>query len=153
MSNALMKQQEDFVKNTASKLKPNGGPYTNGTAVPSKPMTNGDAAGANVPLPDGVPQTDGVDQQDGVPNGQGVNGEAQPQSTLDAQENPNLFQKAVSDVHAVNKQALGTAHDVAHGVVGHIPGGDQASQFTHGLAQNFIPGTNGDRNGQSGIRF
>lgn len=149
MSNALMKQQEEFVKNTASKLKPNGGLNTDGTAVPSKPVTNGDAASANVPIPDGVPktdgapQTDGVNQQDGVPNGQGVNGEAQPKSTPDAQQNPNLFQKAVSDVHAVNKQALGTAHDVAHGVAGHIPGGDQASQFTHGLAQNFIPGTTG----------
>ena len=158
LSNALLKQQEDFVKNAASKLIPNGGgasQYGNGAADPSKPATNGEAAGANVPVPDGAPYADGVNKQSGVPNSQGVSmGQTQPQATSDGYQHPDLLQKAAYDVHAINKQALGTAHDAAHGFVGNLPGGNQASQFTHGLAQNFIPGSiaagtgGGDQSGQ-----
>lgn len=131
MSNALVKQQEDFVKNAASKLIPNSGnatQHTNGAANPSKPSSNGETAGANVPVPDGAPYTDGTNQQN-------------------ANQSHNILQRAVSDVEGVNKQALNSAHNVAHGIVGSIPGGQQASQFTHGLAQNFIPGSIGAANG------
>lgn len=125
MSNALLKQQEDFVKNAASKLIPGGNnvlQHTNGSVDPSNPSANGGAAAANTSTLAGAPDTNGATQQNG-------------------HQNQNIIQKTVSGVEELNKQALDGVHNVAHGVVEHIPGGHQASQLTHGLVQNFIPGS------------
>ena len=127
VSNALVKQQEDFLKNAASKLIPNGGKatqQTNGSADPSKPSGNDEVASSNVPVPDDAPNTNGANQQN-------------------ANQDPNLFQKAVSDVEGINNKALDGVHNVAHGIVGNLPGGNEASKLTHGVAQNFIPGSSG----------
>jgi len=137
LSNALKKQQEDFVKG-ASKLLPNG---NKASEIPPKatngvPQTNGGQAGANVPSPVGAPTADANQQNDQqLPqNGQQVS------SVEQGQQNNGLLHKVVSDVVAVPKNAIGTAHDVTHGVVGHLPGGKQAENITHGIAENLIPG-------------
>ena len=126
---ALKKEQEDFVKNKASKLMPNGdatSQYTNGTADPTKPATNAEAAGASVPVPNGAPYTDGVNQP-------------QRQATSAGKDNPDLLNRAISDFSAINNQAVGTAHNIAHGFVSSVPGGSSVSHMTHGIAQNFMP--------------
>jgi len=140
LSNALKKQQEDFVKG-ASKLLPNGNKAseTPQNATNGISQANGGQAGASVPVPDGAPTAD-PDQQNGqqlpqndqqVPNGQ------------QGQQNNGLLHKVVSDVAAVPKNAIGTAHDVTHDVVGNLPGGKQAQNITHGIADNLIPGGHG----------
>ncbi|KAJ6007231.1 hypothetical protein N7522_005582 [Penicillium canescens] len=126
---ALKKEQEDFVKNKASKLMPNGdapSQYTDGTADPTKPATTAAAAGASVPVPNGAPYIDGVNQP-------------QQQATSARKYNPDLLDRAISDFSAINKQAVGTAHNIAHGFVSSVPGGSSASHMAHGIAQNFIP--------------
>lgn len=129
--------------NAANKVIPNGNHASypaNGAANPESNPGDDGQAGANVPLPNGAPgdfQTNGqsqqAPQQDPQQNGLQQNG----------QQNPNVLHKVVSDVAAVPGQAAGTAHDVAHSAVNVLPGGKQATQLTHGIAQNLVPGGHG----------
>ena len=141
MSNALKKQQEDFVKG-ASKLLPNGNkaPEAPQKATNGVPQTNGEQAGANVPVPDEAPTAD-PNQQNGQQNGQQV--PSNEQQVQNGQKNNGFLHKVVSDAVDVPKNAISTAHDVTHDVVGLIPGGKQAENITHGIADNLIPGGHG----------
>lgn len=131
MSDALVKQEEDFVHNKASKLNPNGDKsrqQVDGVVDPAKLAANREAAGTNVSIPDGAPYMDGVSQQSGVPNDQGP---------PDNSHNPSFLHKTISGASSVNKKVAGSAHDVAHGFVGNLPGGDSVSQAAHGFVNNF----------------
>ncbi|KAJ5758694.1 hypothetical protein N7520_005850 [Penicillium odoratum] len=153
--NALKKEQDDFVMNKASKLMPNGtdSSHGTGTADSIKSAINGEAAGATMPVLNGVPSVNGVDQQNGVPNSQNLtNGQPQQQLVPTAKESSSLLNRAISDFSAINKKTVGTAHDIAHGFVESIPGGQSASKLTHGIAQNFIPGSDG-ASGSGGDHF
>lgn len=155
MSNALKKQQEDFVKG-ASKLLPNGNkaPEAPQEVTNGVPQTNGEHAGANVPVPDKAPAVD-LNQQNGQQNDQQVpsneeqaqnsqkNGQQDDQQAQNSQQNNGFLHKVVSDAITVPKNVVGTAHDVTHDVVGHIPGGKQAENITHGIAGSLLPGGHG----------
>ena len=110
--------------------------------------TNGAKPVANVPVPagGGYPQNGQpvpVQHQAPVQNSQQApaqNGQQAP--VQNGQQDPSLLHK----IAQVPGQAIGTAHDVTHDVVGQLPGGQQAQHLTHGLANTFIPGNHGNDN-------
>ena len=128
----MKEEQDELVKKKASKLTPNYGvpsQYPDGTYNPTKPVANAEPAGASVPMPDGAPSTDGITQP-------------QQQPTPANKDDADFMGRAVSDFNAFNKQAVGTAHNIAHGFVNSVPGGSSASNWTHEMARDFIPGSN-----------
>lgn len=156
LSNALIKQQQDFVKNAASKIIPNGDHAPSAPeATTAPPQANREQAEANVPVPDGAPTVDTNQPNGGQQNGQQIvppsdqqaqNGQQGAQTAPNGQhnqQNNGFLRQVVSDVAAVPKNAIGTAHDVTHGVVNNLPGGQQASNITHGIADKVIPGGHG----------
>ena len=158
LSNDLADQNKDPI-NAGPKFshKENGvAKPVNGATNPPD-ATNGAQPVANVPVPaNGGPTQNGqqapVQNQTPVQNYQPVpvqdqapvqNGQQTP--VQNSQQDPNLLHK----IAQVPGQAIGTAHDVTHNVVGQLPGGQQAQHLTHGLANTFIPGHHGnDANAQ-----
>ncbi|KAJ6084361.1 hypothetical protein N7486_011161 [Penicillium sp. IBT 16267x] len=58
-------------------------------------------------------------------------------------ENFGFLNRAINEFGEINQKTVGTAHDLAHGFVNSVPGGSSASQFTHGIAQGFMPSSDG----------
>ena len=120
LSNALKKQHQDKLQETVSKAA-NGviSPLTK--LIPSNGPSNGASTSGHLPLPINPFQNG---------NGNGV-------ANGDGNTHPNLLHQAVSSAAAIPQHALGTVHDVAHNTVGHLPGGQQVTDFTHGLVHPF----------------
>jgi hypothetical protein len=145
--NALKKEQDEIIKNKLSKVMPNGpyaSQYVDGTDNPTKQATYSEAAGARVPVPNGGPPTKAIDQQSSMPGYQGLpDGQPQqPQQSL-AKDHPGFLSGAITDFGEISQKTVGTAHDLAHGFVNSVPGGRSASQLTHGIAQGFMPSSDG----------
>lgn len=142
---ALKKQQDEFIKEKLSNLMPNG-PYAsqnaNGAADPTKPATYSEGAGATVPVPNEAPPINSVDQQSSMRGYQNLS-DGQLQHQPSTKENPSLLNRAITDSGEVSQKAVGTAHDLAHGFVNSVPGGSSASHLAHGIAQGFIPNSDG----------
>ncbi|KAB8078973.1 heme peroxidase [Aspergillus leporis] len=118
LSNALKKQHQDKLQETVFKGS-NGIKVPLKGLVPSNAPSNGVSTPGHTPLPANLFQNG-----NGVANGNG-------------NTHPNLLHQAVSSAAAIPQHALGTVHDVTHSTIGHIPGGQQVTDFTHGLADPF----------------
>lgn len=150
--NALKQEQDELIKNKLSNVMPNGpdaSQYANGTADPTKPATYSEAAGARVPVPNGGPPTKAVDQQSNMPGYQGLpDGQPQQLQQPFTKDHPGFLSGAITDFGEISQKTVGTAHDLAHGFVNSVPGGRSASQLTHGIAQGFMPSSDGTSGGE-----
>ncbi|KAF7625730.1 prostaglandin G/H synthase 2/cyclooxygenase 2, pgh2/cox2 [Aspergillus flavus] len=120
LSNALKKQHQDKLQETVSKVA-NGVTAPLTKLIPSNGPSNGASTPGHLPLPIN-PFQNGNGNSNGVANGN---------------THPSLLHQAVSSAAAIPQHALGTVHDVAHNTVGHLPGGQQVTDFTHGLVHPF----------------
>ncbi|KAF7590130.1 hypothetical protein BBP40_003243 [Aspergillus hancockii] len=115
LSNALKKQHQDKLHEAVSKV-------SNGIKAPLKANAPSNGVSSNLgqtPLP-----TNPFQNGNGVANGNG-------------NTHPNILHQAVSSTAAIPQHALGSVHDVTHNAVSHLPGGQQATDFTHGLVHPF----------------
>lgn len=108
LSNALVKQHNQGVQQAAPQMA-NGG-----IGTPLTHMMHPSAQGHGAPLAShfaGAPATNDV-----------------------SRGHPDLSTHFASSAVGLPKQALGVAHDAVHSTLDHIPGGQQATNFAHGLA-------------------
>ncbi|KAE8389860.1 heme peroxidase [Aspergillus alliaceus] len=118
LSNALKKQHQEKLQETISKAA-NGLTAPLKGLIPSSGASNGASTPGQLPLPISPFQNG-----NGVANGNG-------------NSHPNILHQAVSSAAAIPQHTLSSVHDVTHHAVSHLPGGQQVTDFTHGLAHPF----------------